>query len=336
MLGGARQAAAGIGELPLVVIIDRDRLPKDRDRLDAGRPGEIGILQELIITGQRCQVVAVSIAVALGEHALGIRGIHDAVGGAAACFIRNIVIHGVERLAGIDPAGIIPDQTIIHGSNIHPRRLAVISAPQENQFLFEHRGGLAFKREPRGADLRRRPARIHQNRGVGRVRIGFVAQDNVEIVQITRREEERIVGGTVVITGIHTDRLRPIEQGLVNFNEAKIVDTREAEGDVAFPTLARLGQQAHIGADRTIPEITHPLIEGVNAREDPLDPTLDQLGIRPPGPRRTRHTPDAGLRPIPHREIIIRHHEQRAAERAGRRATDRDNIRQDAVRQEPG
>ena len=194
---------------------------------------------------------------------------------------------------------------------------------------------MAFKREPRGADLRRRAARIHQNRGVGRIRIGFVAQDNVEIVQIARREEERIVGGTVVITGIHTDGLRPIEQGLVNFNEAKIVDTREAEGDVALPTLARLGQQAHIGADRTVPEITHPLIEGVNASEDPLDPTLDQLGIRPPGPRRTRDTRDARLRPIPHREIIIRHDEQRAAQRAGRRPPDRDNIRQDAVRQEP-
>ena len=331
MLGGARQTAAGIGELPLVVIIDRDRLPEHRDRLNAGRPGEIGILQELIVTGQRCQVMAVRIAVALGVHALGIPGIHHAVGG----FIGNIVIQGVERLPGIDPAGVIPDQTIIHGSNIHPRCLAVISAPEENQFLFEHRSCLAFKREPRGADLRRRPARIHQNRGVGRIRIGFVAQDNVEIVQITGREEERIVGGTVVIAGIHTDRLRPIKQGLVNFNEAKIVNTREAEGDVALPPLARLGQQAHIGANRTIPKITHPLIKGVNASEDPLDPTLDQLGIRPPGPRRTRHTRDAGLRLIPHREIIIRHDEQRAAERAGRRATDRDNIRQDAVRQEP-
>ena len=94
MLGGAGQTAAGIGELPLVVIIDRDRLPEDRDRLDAGRPGEIGILQELVVTGQRCQVMAVRIAVALGVHALGIPGIHHAVGG----FIGNIVIQGVERL----------------------------------------------------------------------------------------------------------------------------------------------------------------------------------------------------------------------------------------------
>ena len=94
MLGGTRQAAASIGELPLVVIIDGDRLPEHRDRLDARRPGEIGILQQLIVTGQRRQVMAVRIAMALGVHALGIRGIHDAVG----CFIGNIVIQSVERL----------------------------------------------------------------------------------------------------------------------------------------------------------------------------------------------------------------------------------------------
>ena len=81
-------AAGDIGrrrrELPLVLIIDLQRLAEHRHILGRGLPSEVRVFEQFVIPFQSGQVVTVGIAVALREHPLGICRIDIAVGGAGA------------------------------------------------------------------------------------------------------------------------------------------------------------------------------------------------------------------------------------------------------------
>ena len=335
LLGRARQRTGRIGKLALVKVIDRHRLPQDRHGLNPRRPREVAILEQFVVALNGGEIMAVGIPVTLGEHPLRIGRIHHPVGRAAARLVGNVVVHRIQRLARIDAPGIIPDQTVVNRTDGDPGGLAVITPAQKHQLLFEDARGLAFEGKARGAHFGRHATRIHGDGGIGGVGIGLVAQNHVEIVQVAGGQEERIVRRPIVVARIDADGLGPVQQRFVDFNQAEIVDAGEAERDIAFPALARLGEQADIRADGVAPEVTHPLVEGVDAREHPLHPAFDQLRVRPPRPGDDVLIGAEGqkialrdLRPIPHREIVIRHHEQRAAQGTRRRAPHGDDVAQ--------
>ena len=65
--------------------------------------------------------MTVGIAVALREHAIGIGCIHHAVGGAAAGLFLDVVVGGIEHLAAVDAAGVVPPQAVVGGSRANAR-----------------------------------------------------------------------------------------------------------------------------------------------------------------------------------------------------------------------
>jgi hypothetical protein len=69
--------------------------------------------EQFVIAGERGEVVPIGIAMTLREHALGISGIEDAIGGAAAGLFLDVVVHGVEHLAAVDATGVVPEKAVV-------------------------------------------------------------------------------------------------------------------------------------------------------------------------------------------------------------------------------
>ena len=62
--------------------------------------------------------MAVSIAVALREHAIGVGGIDHAVGGRTASLLLDVVVHRVNGLAGIDSMRVVPIQAVVSRADV--------------------------------------------------------------------------------------------------------------------------------------------------------------------------------------------------------------------------
>ena len=142
--------------------------------------------------------MAVGIAVALREHPLGIRCIDHPIGGAAAGFFFDVVVGGVEHLAAVDAAGVVPPQAVVGRSCAHARIDRIIAALEQRQFLIERTGHLAFEGEAAGVDLGDRRLVVDRDRRIRRVGVGLVAEDGVKVVQITRGQDQPVVSRSEV------------------------------------------------------------------------------------------------------------------------------------------
>ena len=284
LLGGAGNIDGGSGELALVEVVDLDGLAEDGHGLRAGRPREVRALQQAGVALERGEVVAVGVAVALGEHALGVGRIDFAVAGGAARFFADVVIGGVERFARVDAAGEVPVEAVVGGRDRNAGREKIVATAQEGELLVEHTLHLAFEGEARGVDLGAGGAAIDRDGGVGRVGVGLIAEEGVEVVQVTGREQEGVVGRRIVVPGIDADGLSAVEHRLVDFDQSEAVDIGEAEGDVALPAFSGLGQQRHIGVHRIVVQVGDALVEGIDPGQHPLDPSFDQLRGHPARP----------------------------------------------------
>ena len=109
LLRGVGEVARCGGELAFVLEVDRHRHAQHRHGFCPWRPSEVLVPQQTVITRQRGQIVAVSVAVALRVHPLGIRLIDHAVSGAAADLFLDIVIGRVDRLAAVDAVSVVPN-----------------------------------------------------------------------------------------------------------------------------------------------------------------------------------------------------------------------------------
>ena len=284
---GAGGIGGGGGELALVLVVDLHRLAEHRHILRRGLPSEVGVGEQLVITLERGEIVAVGVAMALGEHALGVGGIHHAILGAAAGFFLDVVIGGVEHLAAVDAAGVVPPQAVVGGGDAGAGIDEIIAALEQGEFLVERAGHLALEGETAGVHLGGRAGVVDGDRRVGGVRVGLVAEDGVEIVQIPGGEDERGVGRVEVDAGADGEALAAVEHGFINFNQADLVDIVEIQRNIALPAFSGLGEQGDIGVDRVAGQITHALVEGVDLGKHALDPTFHQDRRGPAGPGAT-------------------------------------------------
>ena len=138
---GPRNGGRGGGELPLVHVPDRHGHTQDADRLNAGHPVKIGIHQQRMISLQRSEVMSVGVAVALRIEDGGVRRVH----GAIEVLIQDVVVQRVDRLTGVDAAGVVPDQSIVHGSGLDAGHRHVIAARQQGQFFISQCGDLTLE-----------------------------------------------------------------------------------------------------------------------------------------------------------------------------------------------
>ena len=338
LLGGARDVRGGRGKFPLVEIIHGHRLAQHELILAARRPREGRIAQEALVTLQRREVVPVGVAVALGEHPLGVGGIEDPVGRRRAGFLPDVIVHRIERLAGIDALGVVPIQAIIRGRAGDRRREGIIAAAEQGEFLFDHVFHLALEGEPRGVHFGHRGGVVERDGGIGGIGVGLVAENRVEIAQITGRQQERVVHERFVVPRVDADVFAAIEDGFVNFDQAKIVDAGKIQGDVALPPGTGGREQAHVGVHRIVVEIRDPLIKRIDARQDAFDPAGHEARIHPIGPGVRVRAGDIGcpsLGLVAHGEIIVAQQNQRTPERRGGRATDDHLIEDRAIRSQP-
>ena len=191
-------AAGGVGrgrrKFPLVLVVDLHRLTEHRHILRRGLPSEVGVFEQFVIPFQSGQVVTVGIAVALREHPLGIRCIHHAVGRAAAGFFLDVVVGGVEHLAAVDAAGVVPPQAVVGRSCAHARIDRIIAPLEQCQLFLQRAGHLALEREATGVHFGAGTGIVDRDRRIRRVGVGLVAEDGVKVIEITGRQNQPVVG----------------------------------------------------------------------------------------------------------------------------------------------
>src|SRR5437016_4414407 len=105
------------------------------------------------------------------------------------------------------------------------RKKAIITASKKRQFLVQERGDLPLKAEKRGAFRPKRPfitGAVGDGRVLG-IRVSFISQNHVEVMDPTRSQQESIVGWIEAITRADTQADAALENRLINFDQPVIV-----------------------------------------------------------------------------------------------------------------
>ena len=312
----AGERGGGGGKLAFVEIIDLHRLAQNRDGLGARRPVEVRTGEQPVITSERREIVTIGIAVTLRIELRGIGGVHLSV---TSDFL-DVIVQRIHRLAGINPARVVPEQSVIDWRDAGAGLEEVIATTEQREFFIEHARKLTLKGKERGHDIPKDARRFRHNSGrvgdrrIRRVGISLVAEDHIKIVQVTGSEDECVVRGGVVDRhdGVDREILATVQDRLVNLDEAEVIDARQRERDVTFPPGAGLGEQAYLGIHRVIEQVGDTLLEGVDASQGALDPAFRKLWVHParPGAARRGVSWRAGFRPVAHREVVIRERQQ--------------------------
>ena len=288
-------------KLALIDIVHLDGLAEDGHGLGPGHPIELVVEDQTVVTLERREVVAVGVAMALRECLGRIRRVDDAVG----VEVLDVVVLGVDDLARVDAPGEVPIQPVVGRRRLHPGLHEVVAPAQQGQFLLQERGQLAGE-----AVLGSRHAalgfvtRSGSNGWIVRIGHSLVTQQRVQVVEVAGHEQERVVGRAVVDPGVDAQLAASPEHGLVDFDEAGVVDVLQAERDGALPAATGLADDADVGVDRVVVEILDALLERVDASQHPLDPALGQLRLGPRRPladERVRRVD----RPVPHHQVVV-------------------------------
>ena len=160
-----------------------------------------------------------------------------------------------------------------------------------------------------------RPQRsIEQDGRILRIISRFIAQRHVEIIQISRHQQQGAIHRISGHACFQTLLFHPIQYRLVNLDQAEVFDRFQIQGHVTFPPFPGLGQDADVGTDGVVVQVSLTLIERVDPIEDPLDPALDEHRLHPLG---IFGSGDHGIRVrglIAHGKITIREDDERIAQ----------------------
>ena len=88
----------------------------------------------------------------LRKHGLRIARINHAVGIHTAGFFLDVIVHRVDRLAGLDAVDIVPVKSVIGRRDIRIGS-KIIAAAEQTKRLVHHRGHLALEGKAGRADL---------------------------------------------------------------------------------------------------------------------------------------------------------------------------------------
>ncbi len=200
----------------------------------------------------------------------------------------DAVVQRISGFAAVDALGEVPVEAIVNRVSRHWRGRGVIEPAQERQFFFEQRRHDALEGEQAGGARTEinvvQIARTPRHRRVLRVTGGFIAQHAVKLVQFAGRIEQRSVHVVVGIASVDAQFARPVEQRLVNFDQAVIVDVVHVQRHGANKTFARLRQNARGQVEMIVRERIDALFERIDAVERAGQPALHQRRRCPTAP----------------------------------------------------
>ena len=129
--------------------------------------------------------MAIRVAVTLWEHPLRVGLVDDAVGRAAADLFLDVVVQRVDRLAAVDAASVVPIQAVVAGRGADAGANRIIATTEQRDFFIERTRDLAFEGKTAGVHGGAVAFIIDGNGRVRRIRVGLVADEGVEVVEIT-------------------------------------------------------------------------------------------------------------------------------------------------------
>ena len=292
------------GELPFVHVVHLNGLAQNGHRLAAGHPVELVVDEQTVVALEACEVVAVGVAVALREGLGGIGRVDHTVG----VEVLDVVVLGVDDLARVDAPGEVPIQAVVGRRRLHPGLHEVVTTAQKAQLLFQERGQLTGEAELGGGHAAFGGAAGAGGDGrIGRVGLGLVTQERVQVVEVAGHQQQGVVGRAIVDPGVDAQVATAPKHRLVDLHQTGVVDVFEVEGDGTLPSATSLADDTDVGVDRVVVEILDALLERVDARQHPLDPALGQLGL---GPARPLADERVGRvhRAVPHRQVVVGEH----------------------------
>ena len=190
---------------------------------------------------------------------------------------------------------------------------------------------MTLKGISRGTRGHRSLAAIQSKGRVQGIVVGLITENHVEVTEVARGIEQGGIGKGAAQSCVDTLGFDAIQEGLVDFDESKVIDILKAHWHIAFPPLTGLCDHAHIRADREVVEIGLALFEGIHSIQRTLHPIHNQLGFRP-----IRVTRIAGtLRFVAHGVEVITEKQSRAAKGGRRIPADHDGIGEVSARDLP-
>ena len=288
-------------KLALIDIVHLDRLAENGHGLGPRYPIELVVEDQTVIALEGCQVMAVGVAMPLRKGLGGVSRINHTIG----VEVLDVVVLGVDDLARVDASREVPIEPVVGWRRLHPGLHEVVTTTQQGQFLLQKRGQLACEAVLGGCH-----AAFGSVTGAGGdggiVGIGrsLVTQQRVQVIEVAGHQKKRVVSRAIVDPGIDAQVTSAPEHRLIDLHQASIVDILETERDGALPTATGLADDADVGVDRVVVEILDALLERVDARQHPLDPTLRQLRL---GPRRPLADERVGRvdRTVPHYQVVV-------------------------------
>ena len=266
-----------VGELLLVLVVDVHELLVHEHLAHGGRPVEPRVAEEPVVAGERGEVVAPGVAVALRILGGGAVDVEDAVAGA------DSVVGDVGRLALGEALGEVPGEAVVERRLGHAREgRRGRAAAQERQLLVEERGDLVGEGE--GAGGERLPVVARRDERVLRVRIRLRAEERVELAHARLRQQELLGHVDVVAAGRDEQRLGAVEDGLVELQQPDLGEVVVVERDVALIGAADLLEHREPDVARVVVEVLHALGEGRERVEDALEPPFGELLVGPRAP----------------------------------------------------
>ena len=266
-----------VGELRLVLVVDVHELLVHQHLAHRRSPVEVWIAEESVVARQRREVVAPGVAVAL--RILHRRAVD--IEYAVAC--ADAVVGDVRRLALGDALREVPGEAVVERRLGHARELRCRrAAAEERQLLVKERGNLVREREGSGRELL--SVRSGGDERVLRVRISLRAEQRVELAHARLREHELLRHVDVVAARRDEERLRAVEDGLVEFQKTHFGEVVVVERDVALVWTADLLEHREPDVARVVVEVLHALRERRERVEDALQPSFCELFVGPPAP----------------------------------------------------
>ncbi len=130
----------------------------------------------------------IGVSVPLREHTLSVVFIDYTIFRAVASRFIDVVIRRIKNLSAANAPRVIPIQTVVGRSRSNSSTQRIISTFEQSEFFFESAGNLTFEAEAGGIDLRGRTARINRDSWIGRIRVGLIAEERIQIIEITGSE----------------------------------------------------------------------------------------------------------------------------------------------------
>ena len=188
LLTGPGQCGCGCGKLALIHVVHLHRLAQNGHRLGSRRPGERIDGEQLVVPLQRAQVMPIGIPVPLRVHPVCILRIDDPIQFLALVLL-DVIVQGIDHLAGIDAAGVVPEHPVVDRPCLNAGLHEIVPPPQQSQFLLQQGCHLALEGEKRRGDVAIVTVLGPDTDGrVGCIGIRLIADHHVKVVEIPCRQ----------------------------------------------------------------------------------------------------------------------------------------------------